>query len=455
VTAPPDSHPGDTSDAPVPLSAGYTRYALGLLVVVYVFNFIDRSILSILLESIKEEFQVSDTYLGFLSGIAFAALYTIAGIPIARWSDRGKRSSIIALAVLAWSGMTALTGLAQNFTHLVLARIGVGIGEAGCSPPAHSLISDYFPPARRATALSIYSLGIPIGGGIGFLAGGWLDEFFDWRTAFIVVGLPGVLLALIVKLTLKEPVRGTHDGVAARNAAQVSVGETLRFMNGLKSFRHMAFGAALHAFYGYGAAAFVAAFFRRSHEMDPGELGTWLAAIACTAGVTGTFLGGFLGDRLGARDKRWYVWIPALATAIYIPFAVLLFLWPEPYVALILSIPGSILGGMYLGPTFAMTQSLVPPTMRATASAILLFVINMIGLGLGPLGVGILSDLLIPVFERESLRYALLIIIVSCAAWSVFHYSMASRTLRGDLQAGVPGIGVPGIGVPGIKEEQA
>jgi MFS family permease len=435
VAAPSDSHQTDSSSAPVPLTEGYTRYALGLLVVVYVFNFIDRSILSILLESIKEDFQVSDTYLGLLSGFAFAALYTIAGIPIARWSDRGERTSIIAVAVFVWSGMTALTGFAQSFTHLVLARVGVGIGEAGCSPPAHSLISDYFPVSRRATALAIYSLGIPIGGGIGFLVGGWLDELFDWRMAFIIVGLPGVVLALIVKLTLKEPVRGTFDVSTARNAAQATVGDTLRFMNGLKSFRHMAFGAALHAFYGYGAAAFVAAFFRRSHDMDSGELGTWLASIAFTAGVTGTFLGGFLADRLGARDARWYMWIPAIATAVYIPFAVLLFLWPDPHIALILSIPGSIFGGMYLGPTFAMCQSLVPPTMRATASAVLLFVINMIGLGLGPLGIGILSDLLVPKFENESLRYALLFIIVSGAAWSVLHYFLAARTIREDLRA--------------------
>jgi MFS family permease len=435
VTAPPASQAAELVEGQTSLSSAYTRYALGLLVVVYVFNFIDRSILSILLESIKEEFQVSDTYLGFLSGIAFAALYTIAGIPIARWSDRGKRTSIIALAVFVWSGMTAVTGLAQNFAQLVLARIGVGIGEAGCSPPAHSLISDYFPPNRRATALSVYSLGIPIGGGIGFLAGGWLDEFFDWRTAFVVVGLPGVLLALIVKLTLKEPQRGHFDQVSAAHRSQKSVAEVLRFMNGLKSFRHLAVAASLHAFYGYGASAFIAAFFRRSHEMDSGELGSYLAAIGCTAGVLGTFMGGFLGDRFGAQDARWYMWIPALATLAFIPFAFVLYQWPDPYVALMLYFPGSILGGMYLGPTFAMTQTLVPANMRSLAAAILLFMINMIGLGLGPQGVGILSDLFAPTYGIESLRYALLYTTVTFAVWSVFHYLMAARTLREDLRA--------------------
>ena len=215
---------------------------------------------------------------------------------------------------------------------------------------------------------------------------------------------------------------------------QQSVLQVLKFLNGLKSFRHLAIAAALHAFYGYGAAAFIAAFFRRSHQMDPGELGTWFGIIAFTAGSAGTFLGGFLADRLASRDQRWYMWLPATATAIYIPFAFLLYLASDPYVGLILSVPGSILGGMYLGPTFAMTQSLVPAKMRATAAAILIFVINIIGLGLGPQGVGILSDLLAPIFGHESLRYALLITIVSFASWSILHYTLAARTLRADLQ---------------------
>jgi len=436
ATATADPRPPEGSEAfasSSALSNRYTRYALGLLLVVYIFNFVDRSILSILLESIKEEFQLSDTQLGLLSGPAFAIFYTFVGLPIARWSDRGKRTSIIAIAVVVWSAMTALTGFAQSFVHLLLARIGVGVGEAGCSPPAHSLLSDYFPSSRRATVLAIYSLGIPIGGGIGFLAGGWLDEFFDWRTAFIVVGVPGVLLALIVKLTLKEPKRGQYDEPTAARVPQQSVLQVLKFMNGLKSFRHLAIAAALHAFYGYGAGAFVAAFFRRSHEMEPGELGTWFGIIAFTAGSAGTFLGGFLADRLARRDQRWYMWLPALATLAFIPFAFFLYLATNPYVGLILYFPGSILGGMYLGPTFAMTQSLVPASMRATAAAILLFAINIIGLGLGPQGVGILSDLLSSTFGNESLRYALLITIVSFAAWSVLHYTLAARTLREDL----------------------
>jgi MFS family permease len=414
------------------LTPAAARYALGLLLVVYVVNFLDRTILAILLEPIKREFQVSDTYLGFLSGIAFAAFYTLMGIPIARWADRGSRRNIIALALLVWSAMTALTGFARSFAQLALCRIGVGVGEAGCSPPAHSLISDYFPPERRGTAFSIYALGIPIGGGLGYLAGGWLNEFFDWRTAFVLAGVPGIVLAAVVRFTLREPVRGAHDG-AAGAGEQESVREVFAYISQLRSFRHMAIGASLHAFYGYGASAFIGAFFMRTHRIESGELGTWLAMLGFTGGVAGTYLGGFLADRLGTRDARWYMWVPALATIAYIPFAFLLYLWPDGRVALALWLPGALLGGMYLGPTFAMAQSLVRPKMRAMASAILLFVINIVGLGLGPQGVGILSDALAGRFGVNSLRYALLVVVVSFAAWSVIHYSLAARTLRDDL----------------------
>jgi MFS family permease len=410
------------------------RYALGLLLVVYIVNFLDRTILSMLLEPIKREFQVSDTYLGFLSGIAFAAFYTLMGIPIARWADRGSRRNIIALALLVWSAMTALTGFARSFSHLALARVGVGVGEAGCSPPAHSLISDYFPPERRATAFSIYALGIPIGAGLGYLFGGWINEYFDWRTAFFAAGVPGIVLAVVVRFTLPEPPRGTQEPGGAPTRTE-PLGDVFRFMAGLRSFRHMAIGAALHAFYGYGASAFIAAFFMRTHGIESGELGTWLAGLGLTGGLAGTYLGGYLADRLGARDMRWYMWVPAIATLAYIPFAFLLYLWPDGRVALMLWLPGALLGGMYLGPTFAMTQSLVRPQMRAMASALLLFVINIVGLGLGPQGVGILSDLLRGTFADDSLRYALLFVVVAGAIWSVLHYALAASTLREDLAA--------------------
>jgi predicted MFS family arabinose efflux permease len=414
-------------------SEAYKRYALGLLVVVYVFNFLDRQILSILQDSIKRDLQLSDTQLGLLSGFAFALFYTTVGIPIARWADRGVRRSIIALAILVWSGMTAVTGLARSFPALLVARIGVGIGEAGCSPPAHSLISDLFPPARRATALSIYALGIPIGSAIGFFAGGWLDEFFGWRTAFLVVGLPGVLLAVLVRLTLREPPRG-YSEPDVPPAASESTRDTVRFLAGLRSFRHLSLAAALHSLYGYGALQFIPSFFRRVHEFSTGELGTWLAVIGLTTGTLGTYLGGYLADRVGQRDARWYVWVPAIATLIFVPCAVVFYLWPDGRQALLLYAPAAVLSGMYLGPTFAMTQALVKPQMRAMASAVLLFILNLIGLGLGPLAVGAISDALEPRLGIESVRYALLSVVVFGALWSSLHYFLAARTLNQDLR---------------------
>ncbi len=332
--------------------------------------------------------------------------------------------------------MTALTGLAQGFGQLVAARVGVGIGEAGGSPPSHSLISDLYPPERRATALAIYSLGIPIGGALGSILGGWLGQKYGWRIAFMAVGIPGALLAVIVRLTLREPPRGRFDAVQAVTAeARESVRDVLRFMMRLPSFLHMAFGASLHAFYGYGAAYFVPVFLIRVHHMDKLEVGAWLGGIALTTGVIGISLGGAISDRLAARDPRWYMRVPAFASALAIPFAVIFYLWPDPRTAILLSVPGTLLGGVYLGPTFAMTQTLVKPQMRALASAILLFIINLIGLGGGPLMVGIVSDRLKPMYGDESVRYALLWIVTVGAAWATLQYLLAARTLERDLQA--------------------
>ncbi|HIC70257.1 MAG TPA: MFS transporter, partial [Candidatus Latescibacteria bacterium] len=347
----------------------YANYALGLLLGVYIFNFIDRQILSILMESIKTDIQLSDTQLGFLGGIAFALFYTVAGIPIARWADRGSRRKIISISVLIWSLFTAFTGSARNFGMILVARIGVGIGEAGCSPPAHSLISDFFPPERRGTALSIYALGIPIGASLGTLVGAWVGQAFGWRTAFVVVGLPGILLALVVWMTLRDPVRGQSEATAPVENDGESFTQVLRFMGGLRSFWHLSFAGALHAFVGYGAAYFVPSFFARVHGMGLAERGTWLATIGLVA-VLGTYLGGWLGDRLAVRDVRWYLWVPGIATIAGIPIALGYYLTPDPYVALLLfGIPAGIAGPMYLGPTFALTQTLVMPHMRAMASA--------------------------------------------------------------------------------------
>lgn len=417
------------------VSPFYRSYALSLFLMVYIVNFIDRQIFSILIEPIRAEISLSDTQLGLLGGIAFAIFYTFAGIPIARWADVGVRKNIVSLAIVIWSAMTVFTSTAKSFGMLLVARIGVGIGEAGCSPPIHSLIADLYPERKRATALSIYSLGIPIGGALGTLIGGWVGEYFGWRMAFLVVGFPGILLALIFFLTIKEPPRGYSEpgGILARKK-EVPLKETLQFMWKLNSFRHMSFAGSLHAFVGYGVALFLPSFFIRVHGFGLAETSTYLFFIGLT-GVIGTYLGGYLSDRLGVKDRRWYLWVPGIATMISVPFAALFYTTGDPYLAILLAIPGSILGPMYLGPTFAMTQTLSPLVMRSLASAILLFVLNLIGLGLGPLFAGFLSDLWRPEFGEESIRYSLLTLAVAGNFWSAFHYYLGSRTLRSDLKA--------------------
>jgi predicted MFS family arabinose efflux permease len=404
------------------------------MLLIYIVNFVDRQIFSILIEPIKADIHLSDTQLGFLGGIAFAIFYTFAGIPIARWADRSNRRNIITIAIVIWSIMTAVTGFARNFWMLLIARVGVGVGEAGCSPPIHSLISDYFPPERRGTALSIYALGIPIGGAIGTLAGGWIGQYFGWRAAFLVVGIPGILLAILVRLTLREPPRGFSDvsNIPPAASSENSITDVLGFLWGLKSFRHLSMAAALHGFVGYGVGLFMPSFFIRIHGFGLAETSTYLFLIGLF-GIIGTFGGGYLSDRFGLTDKRWYMWIPLAATLGALPFGVLFYTTQDPMLALILAIPGTILGPMYLGPSFAIVQALGTPGMRALASALLLFILNIIGLGLGPWFVGFLSDFLNPYYGVESLRYAMFSVTMAGGAWAAFHYYMASRTLNQDL----------------------
>ncbi len=407
------------------------RYVLGVLVVVYTFNFIDRQILSILLEPIKLELELSDSQLGLLTGFAFALFYATLGIPIARYADRGNRRNLIALSLTIWSGFTALSGVAQNFWYLLVARIGVGVGEAGCSPPSHAMIADYYPVERRATALGIYSLGIPVGILFGFLAGGWINEFFGWRWAFFVVGVPGLLLAILVRTTVREPVRGMAEGRTASDDLP-GVVETFRYLLTKPSFRHLAFGGALTAFVGYSYVSWIPSFLIRSHGMGTGEVGTWLGLILGIPGGIGIALGGYLADRFGGRDTRWYLWIVTVALAAGVPFAALVFITDSAMWALLLLNVPVLLGNFYQATSFSQTQGLAGLRMRAVAAAVLLFIINIIGLGAGPQTVGILSDLLSAEYGRESLRYALLIA-TFVNLWAAVHYYIAGKHLAKDL----------------------
>ena len=407
-------------------------YTLGVLTVVYSFNFIDRQLLAILQEAVKADLLLSDMQLGLLTGFAFAVFYVTAGIPIARWADRSNRRNIVALSLFIWSFMTAISGLVQNFVQLLLARIGVGIGEAGGSPPSHSIISDIFPAEKRAGAIGFYSTGVNIGILFGFLAGGWLNEFFGWRVAFMVVGLPGILLAIIVRYTIAEPARGLADNRQVSDES-VPFGTVLKVLWDRKSFRFMALAAAMNAFAGYSVANWTASFMIRSHGMSTGELGTWLAIIMGVFGAIGVYLGGVVADRLSPRDKRWYMWIPAVTSLLCAPFLLMVYLADGKYTALILSIVPGFLSNAYLGCTIASAHGLVGLRMRATCSAILFFILNMIGLGLGPWSVGLLSDLLQPSLGLESLRYSMLYLVPAALVISGLTFFLASRYLREDL----------------------
>jgi predicted MFS family arabinose efflux permease len=417
--APSDRHP-----------SRYRHYVLGILVFVYAINILDRQILGILMEPVRLELGLSDTQLGFLSGIAFALFYATLGIPIARLADRTSRTGVISICLAGWSAMTALCGLAQNFWQLLAARIGVAVGEAGGTPPSHSLLADYFMAHERATALGIFAVGGPIGIMIGLFVGGWLNEWFGWRITFMLVGLPGVLIALVVWFTIREPPKGILEGGQA--PVQSSVGEVFHFMWTQRSFRLMSLGAALQGFVGYGLVQWYPVFFIRIHGMSTGELGTYLALVFGIAGGIGTFFGGYLADMLARRDRRWYLWLPMIGTSLAMPFYIGVFFSPTSAAAFLFLIIPALLANSFLGPVFSTTQGLVPPHMRATASAVLLFIINIIGLGLGPQVVGLLSDLLRPAFGVDSLRYALFIVsLLTLAGAALFWFG--ARTLRADL----------------------
>jgi predicted MFS family arabinose efflux permease len=417
------------------LSERYRWFVLIMLTLVATLNFVDRQLLAILLEPIKAEFGLSDTQLGFLTGFAFAIFYSICGIPLARLADQGDRRKLIAIVIAVWSAMTALCGLAVGFVSLLLARIGVGIGESGSAPAVQSIIADYYEPRRRASAIGLQSTGVYIGILLGFLLGGWIGQFFGWRMAFMVLGLPGILFAALFWLTVREPPRGGAENVTDTGRAPPFT-ETLRYLWSRPSFRHLPFAVSFYAFVAYGSMAWAPSFFIRTHGMTTGEVGTWLALSAGFAGGLGCYFGGLLSDYIvnKTRDERWHMWLPAIFIGLSIPVQFGIYLSPTPLPALLLTVVVWFLGNTWLGPAQAMLQGLAQLRMRAMALAIMLFINNLIGQGLGPTVVGILSDRLNPSFGVDALRYAMIITLVVGSLWAAFHFVMASRTLRADLR---------------------
>jgi MFS family permease len=416
-------------------SRAYSWWVLGVLALVYVFNFVDRQILGILIGPIKAELGVSDTAMGFLSGLTFALFYTLAGIPIARFSDRGSRRNVIAVSLLVWSAMTAASGLTRSFWQLALARIGVGVGEAGGSPPSHSLLSDYFPPERRSTALALFANGVYVGSGLAFLFGGWVVTNFDWRTAYLAVGLAGLPLALLVRFGVREVPRGVWDapaGAAHAAAPAASFRDAVRTLFAKRAFGFLVAGACFQSLAGYGILNWAAEFFARVHGLPRLTIGIWLGTTILFAGCAGVSFGGWLTDRLAARDARWFMRLPAVVALAGLPLALLFLLAPTPMGAITAFAPFYAISNMYVGPLWSTAQNLARPEMRATASAILLFILNLVGLGLGPLVVGAMNDALAPRFGAGAIRWSLLTIVLAGGLASVFFWR-GSRTLRAEL----------------------
>ena len=391
-------------------AAPYGYFVAGLLSVVYTCNFLDRQLMSILQESIKAQLHLTDTQLGLVSGLAFALMYTLLGIPIAWLADRTHRVRIIAIACAAWSLASAACGLAVSFPTLALARLGVGVGEAGGSPPAYSVLADYFPARARGVGLAIYALGVPVGTMIGSGAGAWIDKHYGWRMAFFAVGAPGVLLALLVLILVREPVRGRFDAKAAgeaHHAPGLPLSRTIGLFFANPVLRLTALSSGLSAFVGYAMLNWSPSFLIRIKHMDRADLALYYSLLVGAAGVFGTFGSGWLVDRFAKRDHRAYAWVPMAAFCVSLPFF-LLFVWAPtwPLALMFLAVP-AMLNNMYLAPAITVVQNAVAPNQRGASSALLLFVLNLIGLGGGPVFIGKVSDLLAPAHGAVSLQLAL------------------------------------------------
>lgn len=411
-----------------PSTPAYRGIVLAMLLLVYTFNFLDRQILGILALPIKADLGLTDTQLGALGGIAFALLYSTLAIPLAMLADRTSRTWVITISLGIWSGFTALCGAAGSFAQMFLFRIGVGVGEAGGVAPSYAVISDYFPQEQRARALSIYSLGIPLGSAGGVLLGGYIAQTVEWRTAFIVVGLLGLLIAPVFRLVVREPARPEAPG------GVVPVSAVFGILAAKRSFWFLALGAACSSMCGYGVAFWLPSLLMRSFGLDLLGAGQFLGALLLGGGVAGVLLGGWLGDRLGGRDKAAYAWIPAVSYIVGMPLFVAGVLSGSAVFAFAMFLIPQALVYVWLGPVLTAVQHLVPAHMRASASATFLLINNLVGLGLGSWAVGALSDALTPRFGNEALRYAIVAALGFYLLAGLF-MTLAGKALRRDWVA--------------------
>jgi MFS family permease len=440
---------GERADTPAPapiepLKGGYRSYAMALLMLIYVVNFLDRQVVNILAEPIKKDLGLADWQLGMLTGLAFAGVYTVLGIPVARLAERANRPLIIGVAVAIWSAFTALCGFAQNFAQLLLARFGVGVGEAGATPPSHSLIIDYVPPDKRSSALAFYGMGGPLGGLMGMALGGVIADAYGWRTAFLVAGAPGVLFALLAAFTLKEPRKGIAKPAGTPAAASATIGATVKLLMSKRSYRCLVAAMSMSVIISYAFAPFFASFYLRNHAdavadaaatfnlQSIGFLGISIGLLAGVFGTAGMFIGGQLADRLAAKDHRRYMYGAAIAAVLgVIAFVAAMFV-ESVWLSLALFGVNFFFASSWYGPAYTASFTVAPAHMRATNSAIILFISNMIGLGLGPVVVGLVSDVFAASLgPAEGVKWSLTVL-SACSLIGAALFWTGARTLRSD-----------------------
>ena len=428
-----------TTSEPKP-SAGYSYFVVGFLAVVYTLNFLDRQIISILGKQISAELHLTKTQFGLLGGTSFALLYTTCGVGVAYLADRVSRKWIIALACAIWSLFTALCGTAQGFAQILLYRMGVGFGEAGGSPPSYSLISDYFPAARRGTALAIYSLGVPIGSMLGAFLGGKLALAYGWRTAFFIVGAPGLVLAILMLLLVREPRRGGLDVLLDGATEHPPAPPILTAISGFFGNRTLvltAVSSGLSAFVGYAGLIWNPQFLEGVKHMAAADVAIYYALALGVTGVIGTLVSGWLVDKLGQKDRRWFAWVPAIAFTLSIPFWLGLIWAPTWQLAMLFLLGPLLMNQSYLAPALTVAQNAVAPAQRTMTGAILLFVLNLVGLGVGPVYVGWIADRMEPAHGEQALSYGFAAVIPFVVLTVLAHLAASQSIARDKRLAAV------------------
>ena len=405
-------------------------YTLALLTLIYALNFLDRTIFNVLIEPIKKEFQLTDTMLGLLAGFGFVLFYSLLGMPVARLADRVNRRNIVAIAFAFWSAMTALCGMAQSVTVLTLARIGVGIGESAGTPASQSIIADHFTKDERPRALGIYAIGTYVGVFLGYFVGGWVNQYYGWRVAFLVAGLPGILLALLFRLTVQEPRRGAADGGVMQE--REALWPTFAFLFSQKTFVIVLIGFCLTSYLNYATAAWIPPFLARVHHLSSAEVGTYAGTFKGLFGIAGTLLGGFVVARISRNDDRWKLWAPAIMSALAGPMFALCMLTPDFSTMVTALALTSFLVGFHLGPIFAVAQTVARPSMRALASALIALTATCFGQGVGPLTVGMINDALKNDYGTDAVRYSLLSASFTTILGALLFVG-AARTIRADI----------------------